>query len=215
MRIGILGTGVVGQTIGTALVRRGHTVRLGSRTANNTKAREWVASNGERASQGTFSDAATFAELVFNCTSGTASLEALHSAGIGNLAGKVLVDVANALDFSHGMPPTLSICNTDSLAERIQAEFPATKVVKSLNTMNAQVMVEPSLVPGEHDVFLSGNDPHAKAQVRELLQELGWQNIIDLGDITTARGTEMILPIWLRLWGAVKTPMFNFHIAHQ
>ena len=122
MRIGILGTGVVGQTIGTALVRRGHTVRLGSRTANNTKARDWVASNGERASQGTFSDTATFAELVFNCTSGTASLEALHSAGIGNLAGKVLVDVANPLDFSHGMPPTLSICNTDSLAEQIQRE---------------------------------------------------------------------------------------------
>lgn len=215
MRIGILGTGVVGQTIATALVRRGHTVRLGSRTANNAKARDWVASNGERASQGTFSDTATFGELVFNCTSGTASLEALHSAGIGNLAGKILVDVANPLDFSHGMPPTLSICNTDSLAERIQAEFPATKVVKSLNTMTAPVMVEPSLVPGEHDVFLSGNDPQAKAQVRDLLQELGWQNIIDLGDITTARGAEMILPIWLRLWGAFKTPMINFHIAHQ
>ncbi|HSQ29735.1 MAG TPA: NAD(P)-binding domain-containing protein [Gemmatimonadaceae bacterium] len=215
MRIGVLGTGVVGQTIGTALARRGHSIRLGSRTANNTKARDWVASNGERASQGTFADAATFAELVFNCTSGTASLEALHSAGTGNLAGKVLVDVANPLDFSHGMPPTLSICNTDSLAERIQAEFPATKVVKALNTMTAQVMVEPSLVPGEHDVFLSGNDPQAKAQVRELLQEFGWRNIIDLGDITTARGTEMVLPIWLRLWGAFKTPMINFHIAHQ
>jgi predicted dinucleotide-binding enzyme len=215
MQIGVLGTGVVGQTISTALARRGHAVRLGSRTANNTKDRDWVASVGERASQGTFSDAATFAELVFNCTSGTASLEALHSAGIGNLAGKVLVDVANPLDFSHGMPPTLAICNTDSLAERIQAEFPATKVVKALNTMTAQVMVEPSLVPGEHDVFMSGNDPQAKAQVRDLLQEFGWRNIVDLGDITTARGAEMVLPIWLRLWGAFKTPMINFHIAHQ
>jgi predicted dinucleotide-binding enzyme len=215
MQIGVLGTGVVGQTIGTALARRGHAVRLGSRTANNTKALDWVASNGERASQGTFSDAATFAELVFNCTSGTASLEALRSAGIGNLAGKVLVDVANPLDFSHGMPPTLAICNTDSLAEQIQAEFPATKVVKALNTMSAPVMVEPSLVPGEHDVFMSGNDPQAKAQVRELLQEFGWRNIVDLGDITTARGTEMVLPIWLRLWGAFKTPLFNFRIARQ
>lgn len=215
MRIGILGTGIVGQSIATALVHRGHEVRLGSRTANNPKARDWVAANGERASQGTFADAATFGAMVFNCTSGTASLEALHAAGIGNLAGKILVDVANPLDFSHGLPPTLSICNTDSLAERIQAEFPASMVVKTLNTMSAKVMTDPGSVPGEHDVFLSGNDPEAKAHVRELLQSFGWRNIIDLGDITTARGAEMVLPIWLRLWPAFKTPMINFHIAHQ
>ena len=215
MRIGILGTGIVGQTIGSALVHRGHEVRLGSRTANNPKAQDWVAAHRERASQGTFADAATFGALMFNCTSGTASLEALHAAGIGNLAGKILVDVANPLDFSRGTPPALSICNTDSLAERIQAEFPATKVVKALNTMSAKVMTDPASVPGEHDVFLSGNDPEAKAHVRELLQSFGWQNIVDLGDITTARGPEMMLPVWLRLWGAFKTPMINFHIAHQ
>lgn len=213
MRIGILGTGVVGQTIGTGLVGRGHAVRLGSRTANNPKAREWVAANGERASQGTFADAATFGEMVFNCTSGTVSLEALRAAGSGNLAGKIVVDVANPLDFSHGMPPTLTICNTDSLAEQIQAEFPATKVVKTLNTMSSKVMTDPSSVPGEHDVFVSGNDPDAKAAVRELLQSFGWRNIIDLGDITTARGAEMVLPIWLRLMGLFKSPVFNFHIA--
>ena len=215
MRIGILGTGIVGQTIGSALVHRGHEVRLGSRTANNPKALDWVAAHGERASQGTFADAATFGTLMFNCTAGTASLEALHAAGIGNLAGKILIDVANPLDFSRGMPPILSICNADSLAERIQAEFPATKVVKALNTMSAKVMTDPASVPGEHDVFLSGNDPEAKAHVRELLQSFGWQNIVDLGDITTARGPEMMLPVWLRLWGAFKTPMINFHIAHQ
>lgn len=215
MRIGILGTGIVGQTIGSALVHRGHEVRLGSRTANNPKAQDWVAAHRERASQGTFADAATFGALMFNCTSGTASLEALHAAGIGNLAGKILVDVANPLDFSRGTPPALSVCNTDSLAERIQAEFPATKVVKALNTMSAKVMTDPASVPGEHDVFLSGNDPEAKAHVRELLQSFGWQNIVDLGDITTARGPEMMLPVWLRLWGAFKTPMINFHIAHQ
>ena len=215
MRIGILGTGIVGQTIGSALVHRGHEVRLGSRTANNPKAQDWVAAHRERASQGTFADAATFGALMFNCTSGTASLEALHAAGIGNLAGKILVDVANPLDFSRGTPPALSVCNTDSLAERIQAEFPATKVVKALNTMSAKVMTDPASVPGEHDVFLSGNDPEAKGHVRELLQSFGWRNIIDLGDITTARGPEMMLPVWLRLWGAFKTPMINFHIAHQ
>ena len=215
MRIGILGTGIVGQTIGSALVHRGHEVRLGSRTANNPKTLDWVAAHGERASQGTFADAATFGTLMFNCTAGTASLEALHAAGIGNLAGKILIDVANPLDFSRGMPPILSICNADSLAERIQAEFPATKVVKALNTMSAKVMTDPASVPGEHDVFLSGNDPEAKGHVRELLQSFGWRNIIDLGDITTARGPEMMLPVWLRLWGAFKTPMINFHIAHQ
>ena len=215
MRIGILGTGVVGQTIGAALVHRGHEVRLGSRTAKNAKAGDWVAANGERASQGTFADAATFGAMVFNCTSGTASLEALHAAGIGNLAGKIIVDVANPLDFSNGVPPTLSICNTDSLAERIQAEFPASKVVKTLNTMSSRVMTDPAAVPGEHDVFVSGNDPEAKAHVRELLQSFGWRNIIDLGDITTARGVEMMLPVWLRLWGAFKTPLINFHFAHQ
>lgn len=213
MRIGILGTGVVGQTIGTALVRGGHEVRLGSRTADNPKARDWATTSGEPASQGTFADAATFGEIVFDCTSGTASLEALRAAGAGNLAGKILVDVANPLDFSHGMPPTLTISNTDSLAERIQAEFPETKVVKTLNTMTAKVMLDPALVPGEHDVFLSGNDPDAKAKVRELLQSFGWRNIIDLGDITSARGAEMVLPIWLRLMGALKSPVFNFHIA--
>jgi predicted dinucleotide-binding enzyme len=214
MRIGILGTGVVGRTIGAALVHRGHEVRLGSRTANNPKARDWAAANGDRASQGTFADAATFGEMVFNCTSGTVSLEALRAAGAGNLAGKVLVDVANPLDFSHGMPPTLTICNSDSLAERIQAEFPSTKVVKSLNTMTASVMVEPGLVPGEHDVFVSGNDGEAKAQVGEVLRSFGWRNVVDLGDITSARGPEMVLPIWLRLMGTFKSPVFNFHVAH-
>jgi predicted dinucleotide-binding enzyme len=214
MRIGVLGTGVVGQTIGTGFVKLGHDVRLGSRSATNDKAAKWVTENGAHASQGTFADAAAFGDIVFNCTSGGASLEALREAGADNVADKALVDVANPLDFSHGMPPTLSVCNTDSLAERIQAAFPRAKVVKTLNTMNAAVMVNPASVPGEHDVFVSGNDRGAKALVTELLRELGWRNVIDLGDITTARGTEMLLPIWLRLWGAFNTPQINFHVAH-
>ena len=213
MRIAILGTGVVGTTIGAKLVQLGHDVKLGSRTANNEKAAKWVAEIGAHASQGTFAEAASFGEIVFNCTSGEASLAALGAAGATNLAGKPLVDVANPLDFSKGMPPTLFICNTDSLAEQIQAAFPDAKVVKALNTMNAGVMVNPSLVPGDHDVFISGNDAGAKAKVSELLRSFGWKSIIDLGDISTARGTEMLLPIWLRLWGALKTPQINFHIA--
>ena len=213
VRIGILGTGVVGQTIGGKLADLGHDVKLGSRTATNEKAAKWVAQHGSHASPGTFADAASFGEIVFNCTSGMVSLEALHSAGAANLAGKVLVDVSNPLDFSHGMPPTLSVCNSDSIAEQIQRAFPDAKVVKTLNTTNAAVMVNPSVVPGDHDIFVSGNEAGAKSQVSELLRSFGWKTIIDLGDISSARGVEMLLPIWLRLMGTFKTATFNFHVA--
>jgi len=214
VRVGILGTGVVGATLGSKLIQIGHEVKMGSRSANNVKAIEWAQQNGANASFGTFADAAAFGEIVFNCTAGTVSLAALSSAGAGNLKGKVLVDVANPLDFSKGMPATLSVCNSDSLGEQIQRAFPNARVVKALNTMNCRVMVEPSLVPGEHDVFVCGNDPQAKARVEEVLKSFGWRSIIDLGDITAARGTEMILPIWLRLWSLYQNRHFNFRIAH-
>jgi predicted dinucleotide-binding enzyme len=213
MRIGILGTGVVGQTIATGLVKLGHDVKLGSRTATNAKAEEWVKGAGDHGTHGTFADAAVFGEMVFNCTAGMVSLEALNQAGAESLKGKVLVDVSNALDFSRGFPPTLSVCNDDSVAEQIQRAFPASKVVKALNTMTAGLMVNPSAVSGDHEVFICGNDADAKARVTELLRTFGWRGVLDLGDITGARGTEMILPIWLQLMGVLKTPMFNFHIA--
>lgn len=183
VRFGILGTGVVGQTIGGKLVSLGHEVKLGSRTTTNEKAAKWVAEHGALASQGSFAEAASYGEIVFNCTSGMVSLDVLQSAGSSNLAGKILVDVANALDFSHGRPPTLSVSNTDSLGEQIQRAFPDTKVVKALNTMNAAVMVNPSAVPGDHDAFVCGNDADAKSRVSELLRTFGWKTIVDLGDI--------------------------------
>jgi len=213
MQIGILGTGDVGNRIGSKLVSLGHEVKMGSRTIGNPKAAEWVKANGARASQGTFSDAAKYGEIVFNCTSGMASIEALKMAGAGNLTGKILVDVSNPLDFSKGFPPSLSVCNSDSLAEQIQRAFPTTKVVKALNTMGNPVMVNPSLVPGDHDVFICGNDTQAKTNVVEILKSFGWQSPIDLGDISAARGLEMILPIWLRLYGLFQTRNFNFKIA--
>jgi predicted dinucleotide-binding enzyme len=213
MQIGVLGTGVVGQTIGARLTQLGHDVMLGSRSATNEKAAKWASENAPRAKHGTFANAAEFGEIVFNCTSGQVSLEALGAAGAANLAGKTLVDVSNPLDFSKGRPPTLAVCNTDSVAEQIQAAFPDARVVKTLNTMNAAVMVNPGLVPGEHDVFLSGNDASAKAQVTDILRAFGWRNVIDLGDISTARGPEMVLPLWLRLVGAFKSPIMNFHVA--
>jgi predicted dinucleotide-binding enzyme len=213
MRVGVLGTGSVGKAIGTKLVELGHEVTMGSRTADNLQAVEWAGAAGEGAAHGTFADAAAAGEVVFNCTAGIASLEALRAAGEENLAGKVLVDVSNALDFSQGMPPTLAVCNTDSVGEQIQRSFPETKVVKTLNTVNNQVMVDPRSVGGEHHMFVCGNDDAAKNEVRELLQNFGWERILDLGDITGARGMEMYLPLWVRLIEIVGTPVFNIKVA--
>lgn len=214
MNIAILGTGMVGSAIGTKLVELGHQVKMGSRSATNDKAAEWVRKAGANASQGTFAEAAAFGEVIFNCTSGGGSLPALESAGEAHLKGKVIIDVANPLDFSKGMPPTLSICNDDSLGERIQRAFPEAKVVKTLNTLTASLMVNPgALAGGDHNVFMSGNDKGAKDKAAEILRSFGWKLIVDLGDITTARGTEMALPLWLRLWGALQTPMFNYKIV--
>jgi predicted dinucleotide-binding enzyme len=215
MKIAVLGTGIVGDAIGTKLIQCGHEVKMGSRTATNAKAAAWVTKNGIRASQGTFADAASFGEIVFNCTHGGASLEALNLAGVNNLKNKILIDIANALDFSKGMPPSLVVCNTDSLGEQIQRAFPDTKVIKTLNTMNCNLMVNPGLVAnGDHDIFISGNDVEAKATVTKILRDwFGWKSIVDLGDITNARVTEMLLPIWVRLYGKFQSPNFNFKIV--
>jgi predicted dinucleotide-binding enzyme len=209
MKIGILGTGMVGETIGAKLAARGHDVKLGSRSATNEKAAAWAAKH--KASHGTFADAAAHGEIVFNCTKGDGSLAAVGSAKDA-LRGKVLVDVSNPLDFSKGMPPTLFVSGNDSLGEQIQRALPDTKVVKALNTMNCNLMVDASRVP-DTDVFVSGNDKEAKAAVARILREdFGWGSVVDLGDITTARGTESYLPLWLRLWGALGTADFNIKV---
>ncbi|HVD11820.1 MAG TPA: NAD(P)-binding domain-containing protein [Gaiellaceae bacterium] len=214
MRVAVLGTGVVGRTLGTKLVELGHEVKMGSRTPDNAPAAEWVASAGDAAGQGTFADAAAFGELVLNCTGGAVALEALTAAGGDNLEGKTVLDVSNPLDFSRGRPPTLTVCNTDSVGEQIQRTFPGARVVKGLNTMNCGVMVEPSLVPGEHDVLICGDDESAKSEVSELLRSFGWpaERILDLGDITSARGLEMCVALWLRLAAAFGTHV-NIHVA--
>jgi predicted dinucleotide-binding enzyme len=223
MKIGIIGSGVVGQTLGGKLVERGEDVVLGTRSPGNlsdkrgfgTPLEDWLESTGSKARVATFADAAAHGEVVINATAGTGSLEALSLAGEQNLSGKILIDVSNPLDFSKGFPPTLTVCNTDSVGEQIQRAFPSAKVVKTLNTMTAPLMIDPARVAGgDHDVFLSGNDAAAKARVGELLRHwFGWRTTIDLGDITTARGAEMVLPLWVRLMGMLGTPMFNFKIA--
>lgn len=218
MNIGILGTGSVGATIGTRLVELGHLVMMGGRAATNEKAAAWVATTGADASQGTFADAAAFGEILFNCTKGEASADALRLAGADNLRGKTLLDVSNALDFSNGFPPSLSVCNTDSLGEQLQRAFPEARIVKTLNTMWAGLMVNPTmLADGAHSVFVSGNDAAAKRQATELLRAFGWPDasIIDLGDLSTARGTEMVLPLWLRLYGKLQTGAFNLAVVRQ
>ena len=214
MHIGVLGTGTVGRTLAQALVDRGHEVRMGARVAGNEKAVEWAGAGGPLASEGSFADAAAFAELVINATAGAASLEALEMAGAEQLAGKVLIDVANPLDMSKGMPPTLTVCNDDSLGESIQRAFADVRVVKTLNTVTASVMVAPQLVPGQHTIFVCGDDDVAKATARRLLEEFGWpsESILDLGDITAARGVEMYLALWLRLWGATGSGVLNIGV---
>jgi predicted dinucleotide-binding enzyme len=225
MKIGIIGSGVVGQTLGAKLAEQGLSVVLGTRNPERLDEkrglgetlRDWLARVDGKGGVVTFPDAAAHGEIVINATAGTVSLEALAQASAKNLGGKILIDVANPLDFSKGMPPTLTVCNTDSLGEQIQRAFPDAKVVKTLNTVNAQVMVAPDqLGNGDHSIFVCGNDAAAKAAVTRYLEEwFGWRgdHIVDLGGIESARGTEMYLPLWLRLWGALGTPMFNFKIA--
>jgi predicted dinucleotide-binding enzyme len=211
MKIGVLGTGMVGHALATKLVELGHEVTMGSRTEGNEKAVAWAESAGANASHGTFADAAASGELIVHCTAGMHSLAALGEAGVANLSGKVLIDVANPLDFSGGMPPTLAVCNTDSLGEQIQSTFEDTRVVKALNTMNCNVMVDPSLVPGDHAVMICGDDADAKRQTADLLGSFGWtpERIVDLGGIRASRGLEMWLPLWISLMGALGTPNFN------
>jgi 8-hydroxy-5-deazaflavin:NADPH oxidoreductase len=214
MKIAVLGTGMVGNTIGSKLVSLGHEVMMGSRSANNEKAAEWVKTAGKGASQGTFADAAAFGEIAFHATSGLAAVEVVRSAK-EQLKGKVLVDISNPLDFSKGFPPSLAVSNTDSLGEQIQRELPDTKVVKTLNTVNCFLMVDANKVNnGDHDMFICGNDAAAKGQVMEILRGwFGWRNITDLGDITNARATEGWLPLWVRLYGALKSADFNLKIV--
>lgn len=224
MRISVLGTGPVGKSNAARLVELSHEVSMGTRDPEATLARSepdlfgnppiraWLSEHPEVALN-TLPAAAAFGDVVVNATNGTGSISALEAAGEDNLAGKVLVDIANPLDFSHGMPPTLTVSNTDSLGEQIQRRFPESKVVKTLNTVNAFVMVDPRQVAGgDHTVFMSGDDLEAKTTVAGLLRSFGWSDIVDLGGIDTARGTEMYLPLWVRLY-ALGSPAFNIKVV--
>jgi hypothetical protein len=224
MKIAVLGTGMVGRALAARLSGLGHAVTIGTRDPQATLARTeadgmgnppfsaWAADHAE-VLLATFAEAAEGAELVVNATSGFGALPALERAGADALAGKVLIDISNPLDFSNGFPPTLFVKDTDSLGEQIQRAFPQTSVVKTLNTLNADLMVDPKTLGEGSSVFVSGNDAVAKARVTELLESFGHTDVIDLGDITTARGTEMMMPVWLRLMQVLGTGSFNYKIV--
>jgi 8-hydroxy-5-deazaflavin:NADPH oxidoreductase len=223
MKIAMIGGGGVGQTLGMGLMAQGHEVVIGIRNPSAeelAKARpqgatltDWIVRTGGKVTD--YASAAAGAEVVFNVTPGQHSLEALQAAGAANLAGKVLVDVANPLDFSKGMPPFLdpAFSGATSLGEEIQAAFPEAKVVKAFNTIAAAVMVTPGLVPGSHDLFLSGNDAGAKVLVQGIAEGFGWTGFADLGDIVGARAQEAVLPVWVRLWMVGGTPMVNLKVV--
>src|SRR3954470_8553158 len=193
MRVAVLGTGTVGRTIAGRLGECGHDVRVGSRTAGDDKV--------------TFAEAAAHGEVIFNCTNGAGSVEAVTAGGEEHVAGKLVIDVSNPLDFSSG-GPALFTDTTDSVAERIQSACPSARVVKSLNTVTAAVMVDPARVPGDHVIFVAGDDAGAKDEARALLGELGWpaERVVDLGDITAARAAEGYVMLWVRMMQALGTP---------
>jgi predicted dinucleotide-binding enzyme len=220
MRISVLGTGSAGRTLAGALAAAGHDVVVGTRDVGETSARqdvaEWAADHPDLPLVG-LPEAGGHAEVLLNATSGDGTLAALGGAaeGAAGLAGLVVVDVSNPLDFSGGFPPTLLVANTDSLGEQVQAAFPEARVVKTLNTVNAQVMVRPGALRGDHQVFVAGEDAQAKTVVAGLLGDLGWPSsaVVDLGGIRAARATEMYLPLWLALMGEVGSPVFNIGIV--
>jgi 8-hydroxy-5-deazaflavin:NADPH oxidoreductase len=219
MNIGVLGTGVVGETIATALIEKGHNVRMGSRSANNDKAAAWVNKSNNNATQGDFNDAAAFGEIVFLCLNGAYALDAVRSINADSINGKVVIDLTNPLDFSKGMPPRLleGLNNSTSLGEEIQATLPAARVVKTFNTINSNVMVNPKLINnGDHTLFLCGNDNDAKNKVKHFLVDtFGWQadNLLDLGGMVAARGTEAYVPFWVMMMQATGSPMFNIKVV--
>jgi hypothetical protein len=215
VQIAVLGTGAVGQAVGSKLVEIGHDVKMGSRAAGNEKAVAWAEQYDERASEGSFADAVAHGELIINATAGTGSLDALQAAGADKLDGKVLLDVSNPLDFSAGFPPRLAVPSGDSVGEQIQREFPGARVVKVLNTVTAAVMVDPGQLPGEHNIFVAGEDDDAKRQTADLLQAFGWplESVVDLGGIVASRGLEAYLLFWLALMQSQGSPVFNIKVV--
>jgi 8-hydroxy-5-deazaflavin:NADPH oxidoreductase len=219
MKIGILGTGTVGEALATALVNKGHNVMMGSRMASNEKIQDWIKRTGKGALAGTFQDAAGFGDLLFICLNGEFAADVVRELDPERVAGKIVIDITNPLDFTQGNPPRILEEYTNiSLGETIQQLLPTTFVVKTLNTVNYRLMIDAREVnDGHHDLFLCGNDPTAKNQVKHfLVDNFHWrpESLIDLGDIKSARTMEAIVPFWVLVYRSIGTPLFNFKIVH-
>ncbi|HET8969545.1 MAG TPA: NAD(P)-binding domain-containing protein [Candidatus Nanopelagicales bacterium] len=214
MRIAVLGTGTVGKALAGRLVQAGHEVRMGSRTPDNADGAAWAAQSG--GGHGRFADVSAWGEVLVNATAGLVSLAALASVDPADIAGKVLLDVSNPLDFSGGFPPVLVQSGGYSVAEQIQQAYPSARVVKTLNTMNADLMVEPRSLGSPHTVFVAGDDAAAKALAGQLLAEFGWtaDEVVDLGGIAAARGLEHYVRFWVDAMGALGTAAFNVRLVH-
>jgi predicted dinucleotide-binding enzyme len=208
MQIAIVGSGVVARFLGQAFAAAGHDVTLGTRDPEQTRARdEWA---GVSLPLATYADLA--GEVFVNATKGDGSLHALRAVGPA-LDGKVVIDTSNPLDASRGFPPSLFVSNTDSLAEQLQQALPQVRLVKMFNTMAHEVMVDPAQLRQESTIFVAGNDADARQVAAALAADLGWTDVLDLGDLTAARGLEMYIPLWLRLYGAVGRPGFNIKVV--
>jgi predicted dinucleotide-binding enzyme len=218
MKIAVLGTGMVGRALAGRLAELGHDVTVGTRDVAATLRSDEYASWQEHhpaVSLRPFREAGEFGELILNAVAGAHALPALETVGAAALSGKVLLDLAIPLDLSAGLPPMLTTANTDSLGEQIQAAFPDALVVKSLHTVYYEVMIDPSRVPGEHSIFVAGDDEAAKSTVAGILAQFGWPagSIIDLGDITAARATEMYSRLFFALYGRLGTFDFNINVV--
>ncbi len=224
MKIAVLGTGMVGRTIAAKLMNLGHDVALGTRDPRASLAREpaegqtsladWLKAH-DAIHLMDFTGAAAHGDWVFCALNGKGVLEGLAIAGTEAIGDKIVVDISNPLDFSRGLPPSLFVSNTDSMAEMIQRLLPEARVVKTLNTVNANVMVDPRAVAeGDHTMFVCGNDSDARVAVARFLKsEFGWYDVMDLGDLTAARGMEAALHLWLKLWGAIGNPNFGMKVV--
>ena len=212
MRIAVLGTGTVGTTLATAFDQRGHDVTMGTRDPETGSAADWAA--GHRGRAAAFADAAAASDVVVLALNGAATLDVVRGLA-GVVGGKLVVDVTNPLDFSAGFPPRLSTQPGTSQAEAVQAALPDARVVKALNTVNADVMVDPSLIPGGHTMPITGDDADAKAEVRALLGELGWppENVLDLGPLSSARATEAYVLFWVACFQAAGTPHVSVQVG--
>jgi 8-hydroxy-5-deazaflavin:NADPH oxidoreductase len=201
MKIGILGTGDVGKALGKGFVTVGHEVMMGAREAGNEKAAAWAREMGPRASAGTFAEAADFGEVVVLCTAGLANASVINQAGPDRLAGKVLIDTTNPLDFSRGFPPSLVAPHGVSGGEEVQDLAPQARVVKAFNIVGNAHMFRPQLSGGDPDMFIAGNDEGAKKTVAGILESFGWKKVLDLGGIQVSRYLEAMCLVWV-LYGA-------------